>query len=35
VQIHFVGQSDDLLRAGNDAQLASLAALSIHLNSTF
>ncbi len=32
VQIHFVGQGDDLLRAGDDAKAASLTPLSIHLD---
>jgi len=30
VQIHFVGQGDDLLGAGDDAQLTSLTPLGIH-----
>ena len=35
VQIHFVGQGDDLLRAGDDAKAASLTTLSIHLDGAF
>jgi hypothetical protein len=35
MQIHFVGQGDDLLRTGNDAQLTSLATLSIHHDGAF
>jgi hypothetical protein len=35
MQIHFVGQGNDLLRASNDAQLASLAPLSIHHDGAF
>jgi len=35
VQINFVGQGDDLLRAGDDAEAASLTPLGIHLNGAF
>jgi hypothetical protein len=35
VQIHFVGQGDDLLGASDDAQLASLTPFGIHLDSAF
>jgi hypothetical protein len=34
VQIHFVGQGDDLLGASDDAQLAPLAPFSIHHDGT-
>ena len=35
VQINFVGKGDNLLRASDDAQAASLTPLGIHLNSAF
>ena len=35
MQIHFVGQRDDLLRTSDDAQLASLTPLGIHHDGTF
>jgi hypothetical protein len=35
MQIHFVGQGDNLLGASNDAQLASFTPLGIHNDGAF